>query len=206
MGLRNLYLAVDRPLTVALVASTSSLDAITRPTFTQGDTESVTLVLTEYDPAGGYKAQRKAVNLGGYSFRIALGVPGGTPIALQNSWVIAGDQLSASCEFGLNTAGIDSLVSGAGSALSTLSIKVNDGNGWHTRSIIQALIYESVDDNTSNAPTPTTEYYDKVTTDALFAKRMMPDGGSITWTSPNGTITRIQYLGDDGEMHFDPVA
>ena len=194
MGLRNLFLAVDRPIISSLVASATSLETIARPTFGQGDTDEITLCLTDIDPAGGFRNQRTRVNLAGYTFRIALGVPGGTPIAIQTSWVNSADNLSSTCSLALNTAGIDTLVGGNGQAASTLSLKVNDGTGWTTRAILACAVYESIDDNTTNTPTPVDEYYEKATSDALYAKRLMEAGGSITWTSSDGTKQTIQYL------------
>lgn len=205
MGLRTLYLAIEQPPEASLVATATGLQGIAQPAFAQGDTEQVTLILTQPNPAGPWSNQRSVVNLAGYTFRIAIGAPGGTPIALQTSWTLAADNLSATCALNLNTSGIDSLVSGVSSALSTLSLKVNDGVSWHTRALYPVRIYAQVDDNTSNVPTPTSEYHTTVEAEALFAKRVMPAGGSITWTSQDGTKQVVQYLDNDGTMHYDVV-
>lgn len=41
---------------------------------------------------------------------------------------------------------------------------------------------------------------------SLYVAQDGPIGGSKIWRSENGLFAVRQYLGDDGEMHYDPVA
>lgn len=205
MGLRTLNVAIDQLPTSSLTVTSATLDPVPTPSFAQGDTETVTIVLHKYNPAGSYSTKRQVCNISGYSFRLAIGSPGGTPAALQDTWAIAGDGLSATATFALNTSGIDALVASVNIASSSLSLKVNDGTGWRTLVLRDCAVYKTVDDNTSNVPTPATEYYDRAAADALFVKRVMPAGGSITFTSPDGTKQTVMYLDDDGTIHQDVV-
>jgi hypothetical protein len=195
-----------------LVKSAISTAPITDFFFVQGDTVTLIIQLLEPNPSGGIVAPYSTVILTGLSFRVGIG----TASSVIGSGIPGIFQSSFSIDSSLNTAtGILYIEPTAAATLITPTLKANaadfeievsEGGNYSTvySGSIQ-LRAELIEAASPPVPSPGDTYLTANEINANYLSKAGIAGESKLWISANGSFKVLQYLGDDGVMHFDPV-
>ena len=155
--------------------------------FVFGDQVNLNVFLV--DGAGGFDA---ISGLGTHTLRVAIGTPGGTPAALQDTWSTITDGWEALLD--LNTTGIQSLLAGEASVNTHVEVEVTDGSGnKRTYGQRKIRVLNQTIGSAAVSPTPTSSFYTKVETNAKFVQNQ----SSLTGLT-GGTATDLDSLTTSG--------
>ncbi len=159
------------------------------------------------DPTGNLSSPYTVIDLASAGLRVSVGDPattigttGGTPIALQDTfvWNAAGKYFQA--DLALSVAAVDTFLGVASSKTAILEINTTLAGARET--ILQATfnLRAVVDELTSTVPTPTDQYLTKAETLAGFVKFINSPGDRIVLKSANGVYGLELGCNDDGTM------
>lgn len=205
MALRRLFIDISQPPASALVVSDTNRSPITPLHFTQGDTETIQLCILEPNSTGGLSSPYAKLNLAGYNIRLAIGTPGGTPVALVTSWSVGTPYTSATASLALTSVGLTSLLGSSNEVGAYFQVRLDSGSGtYETKSLARCTLHKSIDDSISTEPDPVEDYYTKNEANARFARRTGEAGEGIILTSPDGASQIVLSVYNDGTFHADP--
>lgn len=155
--------------------------------FVRGDQVNLSVYLT--DGVGGFDAISGAA---GYTLKVAVGEPGGTVAAMQDTWNTMTNGWGAYLD--LNTQGVINLLNGQASVRTKLEIEVTDGSGkvrtYGQRTI--RLLNQTIS-GSSAVPTPVSDYFTKPETNQKFVQNQ----SSITGLA-GGTVTDLDSIVTSG--------
>lgn len=118
----------------------------------------------------------------GYTLKVAVGNPGGTVAAMQDSWNLITNGWGAYLD--LNTQGIIDLLAGQPSVKTKIEIEVTDGSGkvrtYGQRSV---RILNQTISGSSAVPTPVADYYTKTESNQKFVQNQSALTGLVGGTS-----------------------
>jgi hypothetical protein len=128
----------------------------------------------------------------GYTLKVAVGTPGGTVAAMQDSWSLITNGWTA--YINLNTQGIADLLAGAQTVKTKMEVEVTDGSGnvrtYGQRSV---RILNQTISGASTVPTPVADYYTKTETNQKFVQNQSAITGLV-----GGTSTDLDGIPTDG--------
>lgn len=202
MGLQRLYIDLTAR---KLVTSNFSTAGFGLPAMVQGDTATLELMFLKPVAGGAINAPYSIVNISGYDLVVAIGTPGGTPAALQNTWTAIEGNTVFSGVLSLNTAGITALLGANNQVTSTFEIELGLAGDYDTPIQIPVVLKKAVIATGSPVPPPGTEYYTVPAANATFVRKLGLAGETITLVSPNGVYGRILGVDNNGNATDDIV-
>ena len=145
--------------------------------FVRGDQVNLSVYLV--DGNGAFDAISGSA---GYTLKVAIGTPGGTVAAMQDTWNLITDGWGAYID--LNTQGIADLLNGEQTVKTKIEIEVTDGSGnvrtYGQRSV---RILNQTISGSSSVPTPVSDYYTKVEANQKFVENQSAITGLTGGTS-----------------------
>ena len=127
---------------------------------------------------------------------------GATVLASQTSWTVVGNTLVGSLN--CNTVAMAAAIGSSSSIAGIVEFEFTDTNGKITIQGNITILHEWIIAG-SPAAIENETYLTESASIGKFVAKVGEAGEVKYWTSPDGTKTVIQYLGDDGVMKFDPV-
>ena len=191
-----------------LVTSPSQGTPRALPAFYQGDVIPVRGYLLEDNPTGGMTSPYSYIADADLSLKIGLVTPHPTtPVAHATTTLTydAGGYYDGELTLG---SGITSLLAAAASTTCSLEIEINDAATGQIRTVVQQSVTVRAQGIAAGSPPtdPPGDYYPSAgQIAAMYLHRSGGAGESFVLTSPDGTKQVQIYLGDDGEMHYDPI-
>ena len=145
--------------------------------FVRGDQVNLSVYLVDGD--GAFDAISGSA---GYTLKVAVGTPGGTVAAMQDTWNLITNGWGAYLD--LNTQGIIDLLDGNQSVKTKIEIEITDGSGKvRTYGQRAVRILNQTISGSSAVPTPVSDYYTKVETNQKFVENQSAITGLTGGTS-----------------------
>ena len=190
-----------------LVANAASTKAGLMPRFTQGDTMSLRIYLLARSATWPDASPYDVVNNAALTLNVALGPKNGTSGSVlytqQFTWSKDGQNQYFYADFPLNTAGISSLINTAESAQAWFEVEYVQ-NGVPTTVLQKSVTVNGEVIETTSLTVPAGQ--EAATLAYVNATFLKADNNGFVMTNPT-TGGKVQvYLGDDGTVHFDPIA
>jgi hypothetical protein len=149
------------------------------------------------------------VSVSGLALSIYVYDSAGSASVLASSSSFTGDTPSntLSGALNLNTANMTTWATSLTSNDIIIEFRFTNASGELTvatnRSSPFAKVLKQLNTSASSPVTPNETYLTENGTKALCALREMEAGGSILWQSPDGSKKTLQWLDNNGQMHFD---
>jgi hypothetical protein len=204
MGL--IKLAINRQ-TKALVDFGGSATAI--PRLFQGDTQDFIFIIV--DPPSSVGSPYTRVDVGSLNLRVSIGATptgtagGPTPLTLDTTWTWDSSLKQFTGSLALNTAAIAAHIGALDSASARFEVKLDNAGALDTILHETFNLAAPVDENTTTAPSPTTEYFSAAQSDNRYVKKIGEAGGTILLVSPDGTKGIEIGCNNDGTFSVIPV-
>lgn len=203
MGLNRLYIDLTARKLVANQFSTAGYGL---PAMVAGDTTSLELMFLQPSVGSGINNPYSILNIASYDLQVAIGTPGGTPAALQNTWSKINANTVFSGSLSLNTAGITALLGSNAQVTSTFEIELGLAGEYDTPIQIPVVLKKQVIPTGSPVPIPGTEYLTVPAAAATYARLYGLPGQTITLISPSNTYGRTLGVDDSGNPIDDTFA
>lgn len=178
------------------------------PRFTQGDTMSLRIYLLARTTTYPLSTPFNIINNAALSLKVAIGPKdgsaGSTLYTQQFTWAKDASNQYFFADLALNTAAIATLLGSAAQVTSPWFEVEYTQNGFPTTVLSKQITLnaEVIETGTISAPAGQTaasvEYVN-----ATFLKN---ENNGFVLANPNTGQKRFVYLGDDGVVHFDPIA
>jgi len=205
MGLKRIYLDTSKPPNGSLVVSNTNASSAQAITFIEGDTDQLEIWLLKPTATPTASQVFDILDITGYTCRVTVGNPGDSPLPALGTPTPDTNNEFFEGALALTSAEISAFVASTNETRVTLQIRVNDGVSWQTKFMGKVTLLKTLDDNVTAAPAPVDQYYDQVTTDGLFLKKVGPAGEGLILTSPDGSKKVFIHVDDDGNLLEDAL-
>jgi len=194
-----------------LVESSTSEAAFGALRLIQGDTVTLVIQLLEPNPSGGKLHPYSVVPLAGLTLRVGAGlvtsaVGTALPTIYQTTWAINTTLNTATGTLYNDPTAMAGLLAGQKDGITDFEIEVSEGGNFTTVFYgTTALRAELLESGTPGSPPAGETYLTANESIATFLTKAGVAGESKLWISADGAFKVLEYLGNDGMMHYDPV-
>ena len=158
-------------------------------------------------PDAGYSKPYTILPVTGLALKVGIGFLEAALLCEQDVWIYDANTNFVQGVLDLDTQAMrDAFTAGIDYIQPFLEFQLTDADGRITPIHEQIFIFrELLINGAPSANPPGQVFLDANELDALYVKRVGKPGEGRYISSPDGTKTVFEYLGDDGSMHYDPV-
>ena len=204
LGMANLTLDLFVNMTErGLVRAADDASPFTLPSrlFVVGDKIPVRLMLLLRNSYRANQPPFTQITPSGYAVKVGIGAAGSTTTTEATAMTISGNFMLLTLD--LTTTEFATAVT-AGTAL-TFYIKISEDGLSYQTVYVASIQGQANTTSVSTTPAAGATYLTADEVAALFCKKIMGAGETLTLTSPDGTKQGIASVANDGSTHFDPI-